>query len=457
MSYLSPLVEPTSSLPIFTVAADAYDSWLADAGAAHSAWLGATGFAAKPGTVSLLPGPGGALAAVVHIVAKTPGRWGWAGLPGQLPPGVYHLDGVAPGDADFAALSWALAHYKFDRYKTAEKPQAKLVWPEAADRAYVAAALEAIVLVRDLINTPASDMGPAEIAAAAKTVAAKFAAPVAITDGAALERDYPLVHAVGMGSYRRPCLIDFSWGDPAHPKVTLVGKGVAFDTGGLDIKGADNMLTMKKDMGGAAHVLGLAQMIMALGVKVHLRVLIPAVENSVSGRAFRPLDVIKSKAGLTVEIGNTDAEGRLILADALTEACAAKPDLVFDFATLTGAARVALGPDVPAVFCNDDGLADDLAKASVQTHDPLWRLPLYQPYAADIDGKVADLNNIAAGGFAGAIYAGLFLERFVTQGTKWAHFDVYGWNAKSRPGRPEGGEAFALHACFDVIRKLAMA
>ncbi len=456
MTDFPPLVEPgADSVPVFHLSVESYRPWLSAAGSAHRPWLESIGYAPKPGRIALLPGPDGALAAVLMTVAKSPGRWGWAALPGQLPAGTYRLEGVPEDSADHAALSWALGHYRFDRYKKLEAPQAKLVWPEGADRDHVTAAIEAVFLIRDLISTPANDMGPAEIEAAARTVAGKFGVEVTVTQGEALEREYPTVHAVGVGSPRAPRMIDFIWGDPAHPKVTLVGKGVAFDTGGLDIKPADNMLTMKKDMGGAAHVLGLAHMIMALGVKVRLRVLIPAVENSISGRAMRPLDVIKTRAGLTVEVGNTDAEGRLILADGLADACSEDPALLFDFATLTGAARVALGTEIPAFLCNDDKIADALAEASKSEHDPLWRLPLYQPYAADLEGKVADLSNIVPGAFAGAIYAGLFLERFVKDGIRWAHFDVYGWNAKSRPGRPEGGEAYALHACFKVIRNLA--
>ena len=447
------------SLPIVTVTPEDFSTWLAAAEPRHRNWLGSLGFEAKPGKHALLPGPEGALEKVV-FVAKEGARWAFAGLVGALPPGNYRVEGLGQeAHATTAALAWALGGYRFDRYRSEDsaKPDRlpRLHWPDLADRAYVAAAAEATALVRDLINTPANDMGPAELTEAARSLAGRFGAGVTVTEGHALETGFPLIHAVGVGSPRTPRLIDWWWGDPAHPQVTLVGKGVCFDTGGLDIKPDSNMLTMKKDMGGAAHAMGLALMIMAMNLPLRLRVLIPAVENSVSGRAMRPLDVIRSRKGLTVEIGNTDAEGRLVLADALTEASTANPALVLDFATLTGAARVALGPDIPPFFCNDEATAKGLLAASKQSRDPLWRLPLHQPYAEDLKGKVADLNNIAAGGFAGAIYAALFMEKFVAEGVTWAHFDVYGWNQKSRPGRPEGGEAFAMLACFAYLRELA--
>ncbi len=449
--------EAQDAIPITQITVDGYNEWLGLAAPFQREWLGSIGFAAGPGKIALLPSEDGRLERVLLTMAKTPGRWGWASVPESLPPGTYRLGGLRDGEADYAALGWALAGYRFDRYKEVTSPKARLLWPEGADRAAVTAAAEAVALARDLVNTPANDMGPAEIAEAAMQVAAQFGVTVAVVEGEALELGYPAVHAVGIGSPRKPRLIDFSWGDPGHPKVTLVGKGVAFDTGGLDLKPADAMLTMKKDMGGAAHALSLAHMVMSLGLPLRLRVLIPAVENSTSGRAMRPLDVIRTRGGLTVEVGNTDAEGRLILADALSEAFAEDPALVLDFATLTGAARQALGPEIPPFFCNDEATAEALTAASARVHDPLWRLPLYQPYAADLEGKTADLNNIAGNSFAGAIYAALFLERFVPAAGKWAHFDVYAWNAKPRPGRPEGGEAYALHACLEVLKGIAFA
>ena len=399
--------DPSSpATPITALAPEEYSAWLATAEPRHRNWLSALAFEAKPGKHALLPGADGELERVVCVV-NDGGRWAFAGLAGALPAGNYRVDELDEPRATAASLAWALGGYRFDRYRAAGagKPEesARLHWPDLADRAYVTAAAEAIALVRDLINTPANDMGPEELVQAARALAGRFGAGIAVTEGRALEEGFPLVHAVGAGSPREPRLIDWWWGDPAHPHVTLVGKGVCFDTGGLDIKPESNMLIMKKDMGGAAHVMGLALMIMALDLPLRLRVLIPAVENSISGRAMRPLDVIRSRKGLTVEIGNTDAEGRLILADALTEGSAQQPSLLLDFATLTGAARVALGPDIPPFFCNDEPTAKGLLKAAKRTRDPLWRLPLHQPYAEDLKGKVADLNNIASGGFAGAI------------------------------------------------------
>jgi leucyl aminopeptidase len=327
-----------------------------------------------------------------------------------------------------------------------------LVWPAAADRKAVEAVIAAITLVRDLVNRPANDLGPAELADAAIAVADAFGATHSVLVGdALLENNYPAIYAVGYGSDRAPRLVDFSWGDEAAPRVTLVGKGVVFDTGGYDLKPSSNMLLMKKDMGGAAHALGLAHMIMAAGLPVRLRVLLPIVENMVSGRAFRPMDVVRTRKGLSIEIGNTDAEGRVILADALAEAAAEKPALLFDFATLTGAARVALGTDLPALFCNDDALAEALVAAGTAVCDPMWRLPLHKGYEKLIRGKVADITNSPASGFGGAITAALFLQRFVEADIPWAHFDLFAWNAASGVGRPEGGEAFALRAIFEVI------
>ncbi|MGH6959389.1 MAG: leucyl aminopeptidase family protein, partial [Dongiaceae bacterium] len=315
----------------------------------------------------------------------------------------------------------------------------------------------AVFLVRDLVNTPAEDMGPAELAAAAEGVARAAGARLKVVVGdALLKANYPMVHAVGRASARAPRLIDLRWGDRG-PRIALVGKGVCFDSGGLDLKPSSNMLLMKKDMGGAAHVLALAQMIMATGLPVRLRVLVPAVENSVSGNAFRPLDVLRSRKGLTVEVGNTDAEGRLILADALAEACTEKPDLLVDCATLTGAARVALGTDLPALFANDDATAEALLRHGQAEDDPLWRLPLHRPYRKQLDSKVADINNVSAGAYGGAITAALFLAEFVEPAVPWVHIDMMAWNVSARPGRPEGGEAVALRALYALIAERAAA
>jgi leucyl aminopeptidase len=348
--------------------------------------------------------------------------------------------------------------YAFTRYKSsdadaADAPRhARLVWPDTADRAAVLRAVAGTTLARDLINTPASDLGPEDLEAAARALAEDHGATLETIVGEDLERaNYPAIYAVGKGSARAPRLLDLRWGAESAPKVTLVGKGVCFDSGGYDLKPSSGMRLMKKDMGGAANVLGLARMIMMAGLPVRLRVLIPAVENMVSGNAYRPQDVLRTRKGMTVEIGNTDAEGRLVLCDALTEADSESPDLLIDCATLTGAARVALGPEIAVFFANDDTLAADIQHNAEATHDPVWRLPLWAPYRKMLDSKTADMNNSGEGGFAGAITAALYLKEFVSDSTQWAHFDIYGWNPSGRPGRPAGGEAFALRALYGVI------
>jgi leucyl aminopeptidase len=374
-------------------------------------------------------------------------------LPSVLPPGLYHLsDAVA--DARLAAVAWGLGAYRFRRYKSGsgEDAAAQLKMPRGADLECVLATVEAVWLGRDLINTPASDMGPQELEDAARQLARTHAADVSsIVGDDLLARNFPLIHAVGRAAARPPRLIDMSWGDPAAPKVTLVGKGVCFDSGGLDIKSDSAMLLMKKDMGGAASVLALAHMIMDRKLPVRLRVLIPAVENSISGGAFRPLDVYKSRKGLQVEVGNTDAEGRLVLADALALADEEHPDLLVDMGTLTGAARVALGPDLPPFYTDDETLAGDVARHARAAHDPLWRLPLWRPYDAMLDSKVADMNNIATGGFAGSIICALFLNRFVGAAKAWLHLDIYAWTPSPKPGRPEGGECQAARALYALL------
>ena len=356
-----------------------------------------------------------------------------------------------PHDGRLAALAFALGSYQFSRYRKSEARNVRLVLPEGVDGDVLSHVVEGVTLCRDLTNTPSNDMGPAELEAAAGALAKKHAAKIQVTSGDALAKNFPLVHAVGAGSARAPRLIDMTWGKASDPKITLVGKGVCFDTGGLDIKPDTGMLNMKKDMGGAATALALAHMIMADGLKVRLRVIIPAVENAISGTSFRPRDVYVSRKGISVEIGNTDAEGRLILADALTLAEEDKPSLVIDFATLTGAARVALGPDVPPFFTDDDALADELMRAAAAESDPLWRLPLWRPYAGLLDLKVADLNNVGTGGQAGAITAALFLRRFVN--TKaWVHFDIFAWTPVAKPGRPEGAECQSARALHALLR-----
>ncbi|HEX2113272.1 MAG TPA: leucyl aminopeptidase family protein [Alphaproteobacteria bacterium] len=444
------------TLPLTLLTKQALPGWLTRAGAVRRAWVQGSGFKAAAGELCLLPGRDGAPAGALVGIAGDGGPddlWTAAGLSGRLPEGSWRFDPEPAGpEATRLALGWALGAYSFTRYKQPGRAAAELVWPARADRGYVERAARAAALVRDLVNTPAEDMGPAELAKAAAAMARRLGMTTRVIEGEALlEKNFPLIHAVGRASQRAPRLIDLAWGKAAHPKVTLVGKGVCFDTGGLDIKSDAGMKLMKKDMGGAAHALGLAQMIVEAKLPVRLRVLVPAVENAVAGNALRPLDVVKSRKGLTVEIGNTDAEGRLILADALTEASRDKPALLVDFATLTGAARVALGPELPALFCNDDALADELARHAAAEADPLWRLPLWQPYRKRLDSKVADLNNIAEGGFAGSIYAALFMQDFIEPGIPWLHFDLFAWNPYARPGRPEGAEAQVIRAVYALI------
>ena len=445
------------TVPIAPVTAAGLDAWVAAADRRAAAWIAATGFKAKPGEVAMLPDGDGALARVLVGVdsADRIGLWDCAVLPGSLPAGRYALDcEVDPESATRAALGWALATYRFDRYTSMPAVAAELVWPKGADRAHVERAAAGTALARDLINTPANDLGPTRLAEEAKALAKAYKAKFSVLVGdQLLKKNYPTIHAVGRGATDAPRLIDIQWGDPSHPKVTLVGKGVCFDTGGYDIKPSSGMLTMKKDMGGSAQVLGLARMIMDAGLKVRLRVLVPAVKNMISGDAFLPMDVIRTRQGLTVEIGNTDAEGRLVLCDALTEADSERPDLLLDYATLTGAARVALGTDLPALFSNDDGVAGDWIRSGLYEEDPVWRLPLHAPYKALLKTKIADLSNTGSAPYAGAITAALFLEHFVSPTTPWAHIDLMAWNTRDRPGRPEGGEAMALRSAYRMIER----
>ncbi|MEW6641457.1 MAG: leucyl aminopeptidase family protein [Pseudomonadota bacterium] len=445
----------TDAIPITFATRSSWEAEKAALPAAARRFADSNGFTAKPGQYLALPGADGTLAQVLFGLdeatapARDPFRPGQ--LPGLLPEGVYYFAN-APHDGHLAALAFALGSYRFGRYRKAEHPKARLVPPDGVDAADISRISAAVALARDLINTPANDMGPEELAAAAAALAERFGANVTSIVGEDLRaKNFPLIHAVGQASQRAPRLIDLSWGDPAHPKVTLVGKGVCFDTGGLDLKPSNSMLLMKKDMGGAANVLALAQMVMDAGLKLRLRVLIPAVENSVAGNAFRPLDVFPSRKGPTVEIGNTDAEGRLVLADALALADEDKPDLLIDLGTLTGAARVALGPDLPPFYTNDDGLADDLARCARQENDPLWRLPLWPAYDKWLDSKVADINNAPSNGFAGSITCALFLQRFVETSTRWLHVDIYGWTPTAKPARPEGGECQAARAIFRLL------
>tara|TARA_B100000029_G_scaffold12152_1_gene12888 strand:- start:4 stop:1515 length:1512 start_codon:yes stop_codon:yes gene_type:complete len=442
--------------PLHLVDEGSLPAWLKSLSTSDRTWVKSNGFEGRAGRRLVLPAEDGSASMVVCGMSTPAVFWNFSGLPTVLPHGDYRLERTVHTDLGTSvALGWALGGYGYSRYgKGKDKTYARLVWPVGADRGQVSRTYAAIALARDLINTPASDLGPAELAAAARSVAKAAGAKCrVITGNALLKQNYPMIHAVGRASDRPPRLIDLRWGAARHPKVTLVGKGVCFDTGGLDLKPASGMALMKKDMGGAAAALGLAQMIMDANLKVRLRLLIPAVENSVSGDSFRPGDVLTSRKGLTVEIGNTDAEGRLILADVLAEADSEKPDLLVDFATLTGAARIALGPDLPALYTHDDALADDLARHGQSVSDPLWRMPLWKPYDRMIRGRVADINNAGEDRMAGSITAALFLDRFVDPGTSWAHFDIFGWNRRNRPGRPEGGEAQAMRAVYALIEE----
>ena len=442
----------SSSLPIHLVTRETFQDLSPDA--AHAAWAKANGFSGQEGRLLVLPGTDGAPAGALFGIPTADNGFAplaTGTLARQLPEGDWHF-ATAPQHSDLAALGTLLGSYQFDRYKKSQPRALTVAAPAGVDTAAVQRRADAVFLVRDLINTPTSDMGPVALEAAVRKLASQHDAVVNVTTGDdLLQQNFPMIHAVGRASAEAPRLIDLTWGNQDAPKITLVGKGVCFDTGGLDIKPASGMLLMKKDMGGAANVLGLAVMIMGAKLNVRLRVLIPAVENSIAGNAFRPGDVLTSRKGLTVEIGNTDAEGRLVLADALTLADEETPDVLIDMATLTGAARVALGPDLPPFFTDDDALAHDIAAAARETADPLWHMPLWSPYDQKLSSKVADCNNVTSDGFAGAVTAALFLRRFVKNAKSWAHFDVFGWCPTERPHCPVGGEAQAIRALERVF------
>ena len=442
----------SSPIPLYLVPEGGLDE--AAVSDAHKAWARANGFTGQRGRHVSLPGAHGELEGVLFGTGKRSGRSPFVtGLAGAaLPAANYSLAGDI-GDATLASIGFRLGAYRFDRYRDGQA-SATLTLPDTADAAEVDRQVEAAVLARDLINTPANDLGPDALESAVRDFARRHSMTVAVTLGDDLiGANFPMIHAVGRASAQAPRLIDLAWGDASHPKVTLVGKGVTFDTGGLDIKSAAGMLMMKKDMGGAANILGLAHTIMSAKLPVRLRVLLPVVENSIAGNAFRPGDVLRSRAGLTVEIGNTDAEGRLILADALALADEEAPDLLIDMATLTGAARVALGPELPALYSTDDDLARELMAQGLLADDPLWQMPLWSPYDAMMKSKIADVNNAGSGGFAGSITAALFMRRFVEKARAWVHLDIMGWAPEARPGRPVGGTDHGIRAVYGVLKR----
>ncbi|MEL6678762.1 MAG: leucyl aminopeptidase family protein [Pseudomonadota bacterium] len=456
MTHLTFAAASTAATPLHILDPGSVEDWAGGLDPVARSWVAAHGFAGKPGERITLPDTSGGVSAVAvgigTVAARARARFALAAHRAALPDGVYeakmHAEGV---DLALEALGWLLAGYRFDRYAKASPPGADLVCPDGVDSVRLEAIAAGAALTQDLINTPASDMGPEALEAALRDLAAGYGATVSTTVGAELlDQNFPMIHAVGRASDQAPRLLDMIWGDPAHPKVTLVGKGVCFDTGGLNLKPGASMGLMKKDMGGSATALGLASMIMALGLPVRLRVLIPAVENSVSAGAFRPQDILTSRKGLTVEVNNTDAEGRLVLADALALGDEEAPEMMVCLATLTGAARVALGPDVPPFFTDDDMLAEQIARAAEDVADPLWRMPFWDPYEKMIEPGIADLDN-APGGGAGAITAALFLRRFVERAGSFVHFDLYGWTPSALPARPKGGACQGARALLSVI------
>ncbi len=453
---MSLLREPsTAAAPIWFVTTKTWPQIRDSLPPASAAFAASCGFEPKPGKRQILPDASGRIAGALFGLEEDEARVKDLFLPGKLatvlPAGLYRFAN-SPHDPALAALSFLLSAYRFSRYKADPSEQPRLCAPQGADAWRIERIAKAVTMGRDLINTPANDLGPAALEAAALGVAAQFQAKSSVTRGEGLlAAKLPLIHAVGRAAGEAPRLVDFSWGDSAHPKLTLVGKGVCFDSGGLDIKPAAGMLLMKKDMGGAATALALASMIMEAGLALRLRVVLPIVENAISGDAFRPGDIYPSRKGLSVEIGNTDAEGRLILADALALADEEAPDLLIDFATLTGAARVALGPDLPAFYTADEELAADIARFGAASQDPVWRMPLWDPYDQMLESKVADVINVGGGPFAGSITAALFLQRFVEKAKSWAHFDVYGWAQAAKSGRPEGAEIQAARLLYDLV------
>jgi leucyl aminopeptidase len=456
MTDYSTLLQPDKGQPahsIEIVSKAGFEDWFKALPAATRALAEAAQFKGKVNQVFIIPGDKADDWSVAMGAPEHKGVWDLAPTAAALPAGTYRL---AEGDPGGRALGWLLTHYQFDRYRAKADPVAErvLLTLNPATISETVRLAAATTLVRDMVNTPAEDMGPAALQAEVERVAKAHDAKITITKGDALEEGYPLIHGVGRAADKRhaPRLIELEWGNPAHPRIAVIGKGVTFDSGGLNIKPGGSMRLMKKDMGGAAHALALAQLIMQARLPVRLHMLIAAAENAISGHAFRPGDIIKSRAGITVEIDNTDAEGRLVLADAFTKAGEDKPELLIDYATLTGAARVALGPDLPAMFCNDHDIARLISEAGVNHDDPVWRMPLWTRYDDMLKSDVADTANSSEGGFAGAITAALFLKKFLPEGVKWAHFDTFSWRPGGRPGRPKGGDALGMRAVYEMLK-----
>lgn len=446
-----------NAIPIMRSTPDSLAFTLSQCGALAQTWAATQDYQAKPGQVAILPDVNGGIEAVVLGVGQPPDPWLAGKLASMLPEGTYQL--AEDDDAEFLkmfALAWELGSFRYDRYSAKQAVKATFVLPNGVEAEALTVLRDSVYLVRELVSAPAQDMGPEDLADALKTQAEMHGAQYTeIVGDDLLKENYPMVHAVGRGSLRAPRLSQLFWGDEQHPKLTLVGKGVCFDTGGLDLKSAAGMRYMSKDMGGAAHVIALAGLIMSAKLPVRLRVIIPAVENAVSGNAYRPGDVLHTRKGITVEVGNTDAEGRLILGDTLYEAASESPDLLIDFATLTGACRIAMGPDLPAMFSSDDVVAHAVQAASERVYDPIWRLPLFKPYRKFLDSSLADLHNIQnePGGYGSGITAALFLQAFVGDKTQWLHFDISAMNTRNLPGRPKGGEAFGLRAVFEYLKQ----
>jgi leucyl aminopeptidase len=454
-------LDGSDSVPLWLLYEDEIEAWRAPQTALVARWLAVQNFKGEKHRVVLLPDSAGGLAAAVGGLGRRQGAlslWHAAGFVERLPARRFRLaQEFTAEEATQLCLGFAYGGYRFDRYRAAKSDAASVEAPANADVQFIALAAESLRMARDWINTPAADLGPVELGAAARRLAERHQAAYQEWVGEALlAANFPAIHAVGRASSKAPRLVELRWTPPAgetYPRLTLVGKGVCFDSGGLDLKPGSGMALMKKDMGGAAVALALAHMLMSVKIRAQLRVLVPAVENAISGNAYRPGDVLTTRKGLTVEVGNTDAEGRLVLCDALALADAELPDLIIDFATLTGAARVALGPELPALFGNDDGIVHDLAVAAAVEHDPLWPMPLWAGYEDELASKIADLNNVASSTLAGAIFGALFLKRFVSESTPWVHIDLYAWNSKDRPGRSIGAEAQGLRGVYRYLVK----